>query len=122
MQSRKAGGQQPVGFFGKGLINIAGSKSRLNVPDRDAQIESRKRTGHRGGGIALNQNDIRPLLVEHWLKASQDTGGRLKQGLAGQHQIEVVVRHNVKCRQNLIEKPAVLSRDAYPNVEFRVLF
>ena len=45
------------------------------MADLDAQLSRRQRGGHDRVRIALHQNDVRPLVFEHLLRAGKDLAG-----------------------------------------------
>jgi hypothetical protein len=58
-------GHATIEFLRKGSAQVAAAQSCFHVPDGYAGIKSRRRTGHARGGIAMNEKEIRPLIVKH---------------------------------------------------------
>jgi len=119
VQSGQAGCEHPVHLLGKRLGHIACAESSFDVPDWNAGIERGERTAERGGGVALHQHDSGLLGFEDSFERSQNPGSGLKQGLAGEHQIEIVIRPDVEHGEHLIQHVTVLTCDAYPGFKFR---
>ena len=90
-------------------------------PDRHSLIECRQRAGEGGGGVALHQQHIRPLGLDHRLERRQDARGELGQSLPGLHQVQVVIRRDFEGGQHLIEHGAVLCGHAYAHLELPAL-
>src|ERR1700724_2014891 len=92
MESGKPGCDHAVHFFGEGLRQIAGAQSSLHMPDRNSPVKSSQGATESGGGVSLDEYQVRLLLLQNRLERGQDSGARLGESLAREHQIEVVIR------------------------------
>ena len=89
------------------------------MADWNAGIERRQRAAERGGGIALHQHDAGLLGIQDGFERRQNPGSGLEQGLAGQHQIQIVIGPDVEYRQHLVEHVTMLTGDAHPGLKLR---
>ena len=117
VQRGEARDQHAIHFFGKRLAHVAGAQPGFDMRDGNAAVERRERAAQRSGGIALDQNVIRPLCRENIFQSGDDRGRGFKQGLAGPHQVEVVVGRDREGLENLVEQAAMLRRGGDPDVE-----
>ena len=109
--------QHAVHLFGEGLAQVVGAQPGFDVGNGNALVKGGERAAECGGGIPLYDHQIRPPGGEHRLKAGQHARSRLRQRLAGLHQVEIVIGDDVEDGQHLIEHLAVLRGDAHANVE-----
>ena len=117
MQRAQPRDDHPVHLLWKWGAHIPGAQPRLHVPNRNPGIESRQRPAQRGGGIALHQNHIRFLAAQYGGQLQEHRAGRFGQRLAAAHDVQIVVRRDLKYAQNLVQHLPVLGRDANPGVE-----
>ena len=68
------------------------------------------RGGHRGGGVALDDDPVGLLRVHHLAEAGEQAGRERIERLVGLHQVEVVVGRDAGDREDLVEHRAVLAR------------
>jgi len=109
--------EQPVHFLRERLVDIESSQPRLDVPHGDALVERRQGAAERGGRVALHQDHIRLLGVQNRFHAREDARRRLKQRLAGEHDVEIIIGVDVEGGQHLVQHLAMLAGDAHPGVE-----
>ena len=119
MPCREAGGQHTVHFFREGLRHVSGSQTGLDVGHRNFTVESRQRSGERGGGIALDHDQVGPFGFEHRFERGQDARRESGERLARLHQVEVVIRRDGEGFEGVVEHLAVLRRDADLDRELR---
>ncbi len=63
--------QTSVHLFGPGGINFASAQPRFDVADGDLLVERSQTRRHRGGGVALDQHQVRPKFLEDGSKPLQ---------------------------------------------------
>ncbi|MCY1539258.1 hypothetical protein D9M68_748370 [compost metagenome] len=102
----------PVGLFRKRAVAVAGAQARLDVGDRDALVKRGQGGGKRGGGVALHDHDLRPLLGQGLAHAFDERGGQCGQGLVRAHQRKLDVGAHAKTVQCLVQHLAVLAGGA----------
>ncbi|EXZ03136.1 hypothetical protein M072_4508 [Bacteroides fragilis str. DS-208] len=59
-------------------------------------VECSQSTSGRGGGIAMNEYDIRMALLEHVTQTSEDACGYIGEILTQSHNIKVVIRDHIE--------------------------
>ena len=118
MKRGQFSGKDPVHLFRKGLGEIAGPESGLNVANRNLVVEGCEGAAERGSGIALHNYKLRFLCCEDRFKSRHDPGGRMAERLALSHDVEVVLGLNAKDGENLIEHRPVLRGHTHPDIEF----
>ena len=84
-------------------------------------IKSRQRAAQRGGGVSLHQDHVRHALAQHRFQRRQNSRSGLKQRLVRQHDVQIVIRHDLKRLQHLVQQCAVLRGDAHPDRKFGTL-
>ena len=109
---RDDGDRLAVKLLGEGAIDIEGPQPRLHVPHRDLQIEAGQGGNKGGGGIAVDQHNVRLDLLQHALDPLQNVGGNIKKGLLILHNGKIVVRLHLEGLQHLLQHLAVLTGDA----------
>jgi hypothetical protein len=77
-----------------------------------ARVERSQRRGGHGCGVPLDQNPVGPLVFEDGLQAREHAGCDVRRRLVVLHEVQVVVRPDLKNTQHLVEHVAVLGRDA----------
>jgi hypothetical protein len=60
--------------------------------------------------VALHEHPIRPYFSQHWFQPRQHSGGHLGGRLTLLHQIQILIGHDVKKVQHLIQHIPMLSR------------
>ena len=61
------------------------------MPYRDFVVEGGQCPGKSSGGVSMNQHQVRGGLLQHSVHAVQTLGGDGGQGLAGLHDVQIVV-------------------------------
>ena len=111
-----------VEFLRPGRVDVARPQAGLNVADGDMHIEAGQRGGEGGGGVAVDQNDVRLDLAQDLLDPQQHGGGDVEQILLLLHDGQIVIRHDGKNAQDLIEHIPVLAGDADDGSDIRTFF
>ncbi len=106
-----------VDLLGPGMMDIAAAQARLDVGDGDLAVVSGDRRGHRCGGVALDDDPVGPLLVHHLAERDEQRGRERIERLVGLHQVEVVIGHDPRDLEHLVEHRAVLRAHANPALE-----
>ena len=91
------------------------------MPHRHVLVECRQGSGERGGGVALHQQHLRLFGLDHRFEGYQDARRDLRQRLPGLHQVQVVIRRHIECRQHLIQHRAMLRRHTDAHLKPRAL-
>ncbi|OQB85485.1 MAG: hypothetical protein BWX85_00767 [Chloroflexi bacterium ADurb.Bin120] len=111
-----------VHLFGEGLPFIVGSQPGFNVTHPDLAIIPENRCCHDRRGIPLDQQPIGTDLKQHRVQMGEDASGQLGKCLVVIHQIQVDIRDDVKCLQDLVEHFAVLGSDAHRDINVIWMF
>ena len=98
-------------------VEVVGAETCLNVTDRNLCIEGCKGSGCGGGGVAMNEYDIRTALLEDVTESGEDTCCDIGEVLTLFHDVEVVVRGYIEDFENLVEHFSVLTGDAHDGLE-----
>ena len=85
--------------------------------DRDLAVIGGERAGHRGGGVALDDDHVGLLGVHHIAEPGEQARGEAVEILAGLHQIEIDIGDEPGDGEHLIEQAAMLGGDAGPHDE-----
>lgn len=93
------------------------AKARLDMPHGDLQVEACERCGKAGRGVAVDQDDVGPLVLEDGLELEQHVARHVEQRLARLHDRQVVVGRHVEDAQHLVEHLAVLARHGQDGLE-----
>lgn len=80
-----------VELLGPGAVDVVRAQARLDVADRDLQVEARQRGGEARGGVAVDEDHVGALLLEDRLEPEQHVAGDVEQRLTGLHDGQVVV-------------------------------
>ena len=115
----EAGGEDTVHLFREGLAEVPGAESGLDVSDGDVAVEAGEGAAEGGGGVALDEDHGRVLGEEDRFEGGEDAAGGLEEGLAGEHDVEVVVGGDGEGGEDLVEEAAVLGGDTDAGVKFR---
>lgn len=100
-----------------GAVDVARAQARLDVADRDLQVEARQRRREARGGVAVDEDHVGALILEDRPQLEQHVAGHVEQGLARLHDRQVVVGLDVEHPQHLLEHLAVLARHADDGLE-----
>jgi hypothetical protein len=85
-----------------------GPKSSLDMRDGLLAEESPDGRGHRAGRVTLNDDDVRPLLINHSSDSGDHCSRDIFQALVRSHNVEIVLGMKVEDPEHLIEHFAVL--------------
>lgn len=100
-----------------GAVDVVRTQARLNVAHGDLQIEARERRGEAGRGVAVDKNDVGPLVLEDGPELEQHVASHVEQRLARLHDRQVVVGSHVEDAQNLVQHLAVLAGHSHDGLE-----
>ena len=117
VQCRDAAREASVHLLRKGGIDIVRPKSRLNMPDGNLMIVRGKRAGKGRRCIAVDEDKIGAVLLEHLVDAHHCARCDVKERLPCRHDIQIVIGNNVEETQHLIEHLTVLRRDERPRFD-----
>lgn len=106
-----------VELLGPGAVDVVRAQARLDVAHGDLQVEARERRGEAGRGVAVDQDDVGPLVLEDGLELEQHVASHVEQRLARLHDRQVVVGSHVEDAQHLVEHLAVLARHGHDGLE-----
>lgn len=106
-----------VELLGPGAVDVVRAQAGLDVPHGDLQVEARERCGEAGRGVAVDQDDVGPLILEDRLELDQDVAGDVEQRLARLHDSKVVVGSHAEDAQHLVEHLAVLAGHGHDGLE-----
>jgi len=87
---------------------------------RNVAVEGGHRSGHGGGGVALDDSHIERMFGEQRVECGEGASGDLGERLTGGHQVEVEVGSDLKAGEHLIEHGAMLRGNADLHLEFGV--
>ena len=100
-----------------GTVDVVRTQTRLHMPHGDLQVEARERRCEAGRGVAVDQDDVGPLVLENGLELDQHVASHVEQRLARLHDRQVVVGSHVEDAQHLVEHLAVLARHGHDSLE-----
>ena len=100
-----------------GAVDVVRAQAGLDVAHRDLQVEARERSSEAGRGVAMDQDDVGPLVLEDRLELEQHVARHVEQRLARLHDRQVVVGSHVEDAQHLVEHLAVLARHGHDGLE-----
>lgn len=100
-----------------GAVDVVRAQARLHMPHGDLQVEARERRGEAGRGVAVDQDDVGPLVLEDRLELEQYVARHVEQRLARLHDRQVVVGSHTEDAQHLVEHLAVLARHGHDGLE-----
>ena len=83
--------QLPVDFLGVGGPLVIGAQPRLHMAHGNLVVEGGQRPGEGGGGVAVDQHQVGPGLLQNAVHAVETLSGDGGQGLPGLHHVQVVV-------------------------------
>ena len=91
VELRDVAHQGPVHLLREGGVLVPGAETGLHVAHGDLVIESGQSSGKGGGGVTVDQDQVRLRRLQHLLHAQQGAAGDGGQGLAGLHDVQVIV-------------------------------
>ena len=86
---------------------------------RHLMVEGGQGAGEGGGGIAVDQNHVRLQCLDGLVHAGEALAGDGRQRLPRRHDIQVVIRLQVKDLQHAVQHLAVLGGDAAQALDLR---
>src|SRR3972149_9356134 len=104
-------GEVTIRLFWKGAVFVISPQSCFDVADPDFSVVGGKACSKCSGRIALDQDEIRPDLLEQVFEFQQDLGCHPEKVLPGLHDVEIIIGSNLKYPKDLIEHLPVLCRD-----------
>ncbi len=117
VQGGEAGGDHTVHFLGKRLRKIASAQTGFHMADGHVLVECRQRACQGRGRIALDDHHVRLPGFNDRLERRYDARGDLRKGLAGLHQVEVVIGRDGERGEHLIKHGAMLRGDTDAHLE-----
>lgn len=106
------GGEDAVGFFGPGGLEVACAEAGFDMADGDVVVEGGECGAEDGGGVALDEDEVGPGLFEFFVDGGQGAGGEVGECLVGLHELEVALGLDIEDLEYLVEELAVLCGDA----------
>ena len=100
-----------------GTVDVVRAKARLDMAHGDLQVEARQCRGEAGRGVAVDQDDVGPLVLENGLELDQHVARHVEQRLARLHDRQVVVGSHVENSKDLVEHLAVLACHCHDGLE-----
>ena len=83
--------QLAVHLLRKGRILVTRAESRLHMAHPDLVVKGGQRPGEGCGGVPVDQHQVGSGLLQHPLHAQQALGGDGGEGLAGLHDVQMVI-------------------------------
>lgn len=100
-----------------GAVDVVRAQAGLDVAHGNLQVEACERGGEAGRGVAVDQDDIGPLVLEDRLELEQHVARHVEQRLARLHDRQVVVWGHAEDAQHLVEHLAVLTGHGHDGLE-----
>ena len=114
-------GDPAVALLGERRVDLLRPKAGLDVAEADSLVEGGQTRRHRGRGVALDEDPLRALLLDHLLDALHHRAGDPGQRLPVDHDVEVVVGLQLEGHHHLVEQLAVLGGGAEAHLELGAL-
>ena len=93
------------------------TQARLDMRDPTTVVEGAETAGHRRGRVALDDDPVGLLRLEHRADPFENGDRHVRQRLGRAHYVEVVVGHDLEQRKHLVDHLAVLRRYAHARAE-----
>ena len=119
MQLGDLGDQAAVGLLRERIKDVVGAQASLHVAHGNLVVEGGQGCSKGGGGIALHQHQIGPVLGKFQPQALQGRTGHMGQGLLGGHQGQIALGLKAKQRHHLGHHLAVLTGEHDPRFKAR---
>ena len=103
------------------MIDIAATQPRLHMADGNLAVIGGQGCGKCTGRIALHNHPVWPFPVQYFTYAGQCARRQLIKCLTRLHQSQIVIGHNIRQLQYLIQHAAVLPSHQYATVEPRIV-
>ena len=100
-----------------GAVDVVRAQAGLHMPYGDLKVEACERSREAGRGVAVDQDDVGPLVLEDGLELQQHVARDVEQRLAWPHDREVVVGRHAEDAQHLVEHLAVLTGNGHDGLE-----
>jgi hypothetical protein len=97
-----------VGFLGIGMAAIEAAQPRLDVRDGDAPVKSGEGGAKGARRVSLHDDPVGLLALEQRVEPGHRAAHDVVERLAGQHDVEIDVRHDSERIQDLVQHLAVL--------------
>ena len=120
MQVRHIAHQHPIHLLRIRGILIAGTQARLYMADGYLMVEGRQGSGKGGGGIAVDQNQVRLGLLDDTVHAQDGLGGNLGQCLLLFHDIQIIVAFQLENLHDGVQHLPVLAGQAAQTLHLRM--
>lgn len=117
MQLADLGNQPAVGFLGEGVKQVVSAQAGFHVPHGDLLVERRQSGSEGGGGVALDEHQIRPVLSEVLLQPHQGGAGHVGERLAGRHQGQVAISGEAEELHHLRHHFPMLAGEHHPGAK-----
>ncbi|MNV69291.1 hypothetical protein D3C71_1621950 [compost metagenome] len=101
--------------------DVAGTQARFDVPHRNAVMEGSDCSGHRRGGITVDQHAIGSHLRIQRIQALEQLGAQAVEGLVGNHHIKIVIGGDLEQRHHLVQHRPMLACGADDGFDIRRL-
>lgn len=98
-------------------VDVVRAQAGLHMAHGDLQVEARERRSEAGRGVAVDQDDVGPLVLEDGLELEKHVARHVEQRLSRLHDREVVVGSHTEDAQHLVEHLAVLARHGHDGLE-----
>ena len=107
----------PIHLFRPRVIDVVSSQTSLHMPHGNLLVEGGEGRSSTGCCISVYQYDIGRALLEHVTQTRKDASRNIIQVLPLRHNVEVIVRFDIKDGQHLIQHFAMLARDAHDGLK-----
>ena len=97
-----------VDLFGPGMVDVAAAQTRLDMADRDFAVKRGECAAHRTGRVALHDHPVGRLGIQRFADSGQKPRGQRVEALVRAHHREIVVGHNLRDIEHLVQHRAVL--------------
>ena len=105
----------------RGILMIS-TQPCLDMPDGDLLIERGERGCEGRRGIAVDQDHVGLLILQHRCQPLQDVAGDAVQGLAVLHDVQIMIGLDLECLQHAVQHLSVLGADADDALQLGMLF
>ena len=117
MQQSQLRDQTAVGLLRERVKQVVGAQAGLHVANGNLLVEGGQGGGEGGGGVSLNQHQIRGMLGELLLQPLQRRAGDVGEGLPWGHQSQITIRRQAEEIHHLGDHLAVLTGEHHPGAE-----
>jgi len=103
------GNEAALHLLGERAERITGAQACLDVPDRNAMVKSRKRSGEGGGGVALDQDQRRSFSADDGFETRHYSCTDFVGRLVDLHYLEVLIQLDAEEIEERVEQAGVLA-------------